>query len=206
MKTDFDAKAAEWDTDPAKVERARMVAETIRSAVSPGLHTRAMEYGCGTGLLTFALRNDLGHATLADTSEGMLTVLREKIAARGIRNMTPVRLDLLSGSRPEEGYDLVYTLMVLHHIPDTAGILRAFHQVLNEGGHLCVADLDREDGSFHGPGFDGHNGFDREALAALAHETGFRKIEFSTVFRMPRDVGNEVREFPVFLMTARKER
>jgi ubiquinone/menaquinone biosynthesis C-methylase UbiE len=44
--------------------------------------------------LSFALQEDLGQITLADTSQGMLDVLSEKIAASGVTNMHPVRLDL----------------------------------------------------------------------------------------------------------------
>ena len=50
--------------------------------------------------------------------------------------------------RPER-FDLVYTLMTLHHIPDTAKILGSFQALLQPGGVLCIADLDKEDGSFH---------------------------------------------------------
>src|SRR5690606_42045723 len=45
----FDEKAATWDDDPAKVERARVVADALRDAVPPGPTTRLLEYGAGTG-------------------------------------------------------------------------------------------------------------------------------------------------------------
>ena len=126
----------------------------------------ALEYGCGTGLVSFALQPQLGHITLADSSTGMLAVLREKIAAGNIQNMTPVQLDLITDPLPAERYQLIYTLLTLHHIPDTDKILRAFYQLLDSSGYLCVADLDKEDGTFHEDEFHGHLGFDREELSA----------------------------------------
>jgi ubiquinone/menaquinone biosynthesis C-methylase UbiE len=164
----------------------------------------ALEYGCGTGLLSFALQPHLEHISLADSSEGMLAVLDEKITANGITNMHPRKLDLVTDPLPAERYDLIYTLMTCHHIQDTTGLLRNLHTLLASSGHLCLADLDAEDGSFHGPGFSGHNGFDRGALGAIAESVGFRDIRFATVFRMTKGEGPDAKEYPIFLMVARK--
>jgi hypothetical protein len=94
--------------------------------------------------------------------------------------------------------------MTLHHIPDTDAILRRFHAVLARGGRLCIADLDTEDGSFHGAGFDGHRGFDRSELAAKARAAGFASAEFSTACEMDKPVDGRPRRYPIFLMVARK--
>jgi ubiquinone/menaquinone biosynthesis C-methylase UbiE len=201
---DFDQKAATWDSDPRRAERARAVAAGIRASVPlhPGI--TALEYGCGTGLLSFALRRDLGPITLADSSPGMLAVLAEKIAAGSIHNMTPLRLDLATDPLPDQRFQLIYTLMTLHHVADTAKLLGDFCALLEAQGFLCVADLDKEDGSFHGPGFPGHKGFDRGELRELAEQIGFRDIEFRTVYYVTKEIEAGKKEFPVFLMTARK--
>jgi 2-polyprenyl-3-methyl-5-hydroxy-6-metoxy-1,4-benzoquinol methylase len=200
--TTFDQRAATWDDDPIKAARAHAVAEAIRREVPfrPGL--RALEYGCGTGLLGFALAPFPGELTLADASERMLDVLRGKIAATGAHNMTAVKLDLIADAPPAVRYDLVCLLMVLHHIPDTDAILGRFHAILAPGGRLCIGDLDAEGGAFHGPGFDGHNGFDREALAAKARAAGFTGVRFTDAYENPKKVGGATRLFPVFLMVA----
>jgi len=201
--SDFDGRAATWDDDPAKVERAQAVADAIVKRVPLTGAMRALEYGCGTGLLSFMLRPRLGDITLADVSEGMLAVAAGKIAAASDASMRAVKLDLLSDPLPERPFDLIYSLMTLHHIPDTVAILKRFHAALGKPGVLCVADLDAEDGSFHGAGFDGHLGFDRTRLAAQAREAGFAAVELSTAFVMTKSVNGEPRTFPIFLMVAR---
>jgi ubiquinone/menaquinone biosynthesis C-methylase UbiE len=201
---EFDQKAAQWDAKPVRVERALAVADGIKAAVPLSPHMTALEYGCGTGLVSFALQSQLGHITLADSSTGMLTVLREKIAAANIQNMTPVQLDLITDPLPAARYQLIYTLLTLHHIPDTAKILRAFYGLLNPQGYLCVADLDKEDGTFHEDEFHGHLGFDREELAAQARQIGFQSIYFTTAFHMIKDVQGVSKDYPIFLMVARK--
>ena len=203
--TNFDERAKDWDSDPDKVLRARVVADAIRKAVPLSNEMKALEYGCGTGLLSFALQSDLGEITLADTSQGMLDVLQEKITAAGVTNMQPVRLDLSSDPPPAEKYDLTYSLMTLHHIYDVETMLAKFRDLLVSNGYLLVADLDKEDGSFHTDGTtDVHLGFDRDKLQKLVEDTGFGNISFSTAYEIKKKIGNEEKTFPVFLMIAQK--
>ena len=201
---DFDSKARQWDGNPVFQARADRIAAAIRAAIPLDNAMRALDYGCGTGMLSFPLRDALGHITLKDSSAGMLEVLREKIAALGVNNMAARQADLTDEPLPEERYDLIYSSMVLHHIPDTAHILATFHALLNPGGWLCAADLDREDGSFHGIEVDVHHGFEREALRRQAEAAGFADIRFDTVFEIVKEQETGPRAYPVFLMIARR--
>ena len=106
------------------------------------------EYGCGTGLLSFNLQPHLKKITLADNSEGMLSVLKRKIRQNDLPNMLPIKIDLLEDAMPNENYDLIYTLMALHHIVETEKIIKQFHSLMKPGGYLCIADLEKEDGTY----------------------------------------------------------
>lgn len=200
----FDSKARAWDENPVFRERGRKIAEAIRATVPLRRDMHALDYGCGTGLLSFPLKDELGPILLADSSRGMLDVLAEKIAAQGVDNMTPVKLDLLADPAPAQRFDLIYTSMTLHHVPDTARILGIFHALLKPGAYLCVADLDKEDGSFHGVEVDVHHGFDRAELALRANAAGFTDVRFQTVFSISKEQPAGTRDYPVFLMTARR--
>lgn len=200
---DFDSRANSWDKDRSRLQRAHEVAEAIRARVAPGPQARVLEYGCGTGLLGFALQPSVGSLLLVDSAEGMLAVAREKIERAGLGDRVDTRqLDLTRDPLPAQRFDLIVSLLTLHHVADTAALLRAFRALLVPGGHLCIADLDAEDGSFHGEGFDGHNGFEREALAALAESAGFVRPTFETVLTLSRLRDGETRDYPVFLMVA----
>src|SRR5262245_39322522 len=193
---DFDTRAATWDDDPIKVERARAIADAIKREVPLVRTMRAMEYGAGTGLVSFLLRGRVGEVTLADLSEGMLKVADAKIAAAKDKAMRTAKLDLLVDPLPQPPFDVIYSAMTLHHIPDTDAILRRFHAALARPGYLCIADLDTEDGSFHGAGFDGHLGFDRAALGEKARRAGFATVRFSTAHVMKPFEGRK-REYPI---------
>lgn len=196
----FDEKAATWDDDPAKVERAAVVARHVAAAVSPGPTTRLLEYGAGTGLVTQALADRVGPVTLADTSAGMRQVIEAKVSAGSLPSDARVwSLDLAAADPPSgERFDLIVTVMVLHHIPELPVVLGRLAELLEPGGHLCIADLDREDGSFHGEGFGGHPGFDRDELAGQLRTAGFAEVAIDDCTTMVRDGAT----YSVFLATA----
>ncbi len=196
----FDQAARSWDADAMKRERARVVAAAIRRHLPAGRRLRALEYGAGTGLLSFALADDFAAITLADVSPGMLEVAQEKVVRRAAAHIAVRPLDLMQGPLPPDRWDVIYSLMTLHHIPDTAAILQRWFALLNPGGLLFICDLDAEDGSFHRYDFHGHHGFDRQALAELARQAGFVQPRFETPYIIQRDE----KTYPLFLLIAEK--
>jgi ubiquinone/menaquinone biosynthesis C-methylase UbiE len=164
---------------------------------------RALEFGAGTGLLSFLLRDKLKEITLVDNSAGMVKVLREKLSADNTGNMKVLDIDLEHDDYPDGRVDLIYTLMVLHHVNDVETIIRKFSGMLNPGGYLAIADLYPEDGSFHGESFNGHKGFDTAKLAALLEKYGFRVISQRKVYVIDKIISdNSRKQFEVFLMIA----
>jgi len=200
--SDFDARARTWDADPQKGTRARRVAQAIATRVAGLPRMNVLEYGSGTGLLGFALRCRVASLTLADSSQEMTAVAREKIAVIGADEMTAIQLDLTSGATPSERYDLVCTLLTLHHVKDVPALLRKFHTLVAPSGYVAVADLDEEDGSFHGEGFEGHHGFPRDLMACWLTEAGFRDVHLETVFEIEKQGAAGSRRYPLFLATA----
>jgi cyclopropane fatty-acyl-phospholipid synthase-like methyltransferase len=134
----------------------------------------------------------------------MIKICNEKIASSQSDNIKALRIDLES-SDINERFDMIYSQMAFHHIADIDKMIRKFYTLLNDSGVLAVADLYTEDGSFHGEGFTGHKGFDPEWLAVKLKETGFQKTDYSKAFiqKMAEPDGT-IREFPVFLLIARK--
>jgi ubiquinone/menaquinone biosynthesis C-methylase UbiE len=193
----FDERASTWDDDPAKVERADAVARAISRVIHLDRSMRLLEYGAGTGLVTQALRESVGPVTLADTSKGMREVIQDKIDAGAITDARVWDLDLATQPAPDEQFDLIVTVMTLHHISNVQIVLSGFADLLDEGGRLCVVDFDKEDGSFHGADFEGHHGFERSTMSSDLAAAGFTEIEF-------RDCGDVDRggvRYPLFLAT-----
>ncbi len=203
---DFDEQAQDWDNDPKKIERAIIFAKEIIDFVQPKQSWNALEFGCGTGLLSYQLRDAFNSIMLADNSPGMMNVLQQKIAKDGIKNFKPLLIDLLADELRIGQFDVLYTLMTVHHIQDLDKVFKKFNSLVKENGYLCIADLVREDGSFHSeyPEFDGHNGFDRDELMEILLKNGFKTEHYKICYEFEKEIENKARKYPLFLMICKK--
>ena len=200
-KDRFDEIAGTWDEEPRRLALASSVAEAIGTAVPLSPALEVLDFGCGTGLVTLALRPRVGRITGADTSSGMLEQLRRKIAAGTLANVEAVWMDPAQPRLPDGPFDLVVSSMALHHVEDPGPVFRAFLERLRPGGRVALADLDREDGSFHDDARGVfHLGFDRADVARWLEAAGFVDVavRLATVDR------KNGREYPIFLATGRK--
>lgn len=202
---EFDIKARDWDNNPQHAERAKTIAWEIKKAVSITHDMTGFEYGCGTGQLSFNLAGVLKEITLADSSQGMLEVVKKKIEAQNIKNMTPLLIDLEKAEAPDNKFDLLFTQMTMHHVKDIDLIISKFYSMLRPQGYLCIVDLFKEDGSFHGGGFAGHKGFDPEELKTKMEESGFKSVKHKVCFKMKRIINEKEIMFPLFLLTGQKD-
>src|SRR4051794_33044220 len=114
----FDGKAATWDDDPDKRASAQRAANAIRAAVSLESTDRVLEYGAGTALVSQGLQASVGSLTLVDSSAGMRDVLAQKIASGAIKAARVWDLDLAETAPPDEQFDVVVTVMAMHHVAD----------------------------------------------------------------------------------------
>ena len=198
----FDTQAKDWDNDPTKTERAKIFATEITDFIKPHKCWNALEFGSGTGLLSYELKDAFETITLIDNSEGMITVLNEKIENSGIKNFNPLLLDVFDDNLNIGTFNVVYTLMTLHHIIDLNKILAIYNSLLKTDGYLCIADLVKENGSFHAqhPGFDGHNGFDKNELSVFLTHNGFNVEYYNICFEIEKELENDTKTYPLFLM------
>ncbi|GAB4347919.1 MAG: class I SAM-dependent methyltransferase [Immundisolibacter sp.] len=203
----FDAMAAEWDDSPLRAGIARAVATAIAGTVPLRPDMRALEYGCGTGLVGVLLAERVAHIVAADVAPNMLRVLDDKCRRAGRANIETRRLDLTVDPPPAERFDLIFSSMTLHHIEDVDALLGALTGLLTPGGWLALADLDREDGSFHGPDVPGvfHCGFERARLMDRLRALGLVDVTARTAHTVHKaGADGERRAYPIFLISARR--
>jgi ubiquinone/menaquinone biosynthesis C-methylase UbiE len=203
---EFDEKAATWDDDPVRVDRAESIADSLANSIELSSVKQAMEYGSGTGLLSFALKDRLAHIVLMDESQSMIDMANEKCAAINIGHFEPLKYDLLKQPLPEYKFDLIFILLTLHHIKETHLILQKFRQLLNPNGYLAIIDLEKEDGSFHEHNTHFHNGFERGSLENQLAESGLKPISYEVCYELERGYDDVKQEYPLFLLIAQKPR
>jgi SAM-dependent methyltransferase len=199
--TTFDERAKEWDT-PERAERAGVVAAAVRAAVPISRDARAIEIGAGTGLLGLHFAADVASLLLTDPSTGMLEVAAEKIRRGGLSTVSVAPYDLLRDPPPAGPFDLLLSLLVLHHVDDSAAAFQAMYGLLGPDGRIALADLDAEDGTFHDADAEGihHLGFERERVGGLARAAGFVDVAFSTA----TEIEKNGRAYPLFLLAGRR--
>ncbi len=202
----FDQESATWDENPARRKLAKEIAHALSSRISLTSDMEIMDFGCGTGLLTLQLQPLVRAVTGVDQSRGMLDVLNKKIAGSNLKNVNTLLVDLDKGDTLKGKYNIVVSSMTLHHVRDITLLFAQFHDTTAPEGYLCIADLDAEDGQFHGNNTGVfHFGFDRTALRKIFEQAGFRNIKDSTAAEIAKPAhSGEMRRFTVFLMTGQR--
>ncbi|MFE0421629.1 class I SAM-dependent methyltransferase [Streptomyces sp. NPDC058953] len=113
----------------------------VLGAVPPGA-AKALDIGCGEGLLAKRLAGRVPEVTGVDRSGEMIRLARER-AGPGIGFVEGDFLDPAAPGLASGTYDLVSAVAVLHHVDLTAGLTR-MADLLAPGGRLVVIGLGRE--------------------------------------------------------------
>ena len=198
--SEFDSRARQWDKDKMHMERSLAIAAELEKIIPLDHSMKALEYGAGTGILSFLLKDRFSEITLMDSSQEMIKVCIEKSEYHKTSHIVPLCFDL-EHKNYDGKFDLIYNQMVLHHVVDYKTIISTFFSLLNPGGYLAIADLYTEDGSFHGVDVKVHLGFDPENLTEILKNAGFSSIEYKTCFEVKRDTG---KKYPLFLLVAQR--
>lgn len=201
MKKDlFAQKSKDWDENSKRVQGAKAIADAIVKNIELNSGMHIMDFGAGTGLLSYCLSNDVAKVTAMDNSPSMLEVFLEKSEEFGC--ITEVmELDLSEDVPTGLVFDGIVSSMTIHHLKDTEAMLSKMYALLPDNGFIALADLDIEDGTFHSDN-EGvfHFGFKRENLVKLAEKVGFKEVKIETA----NTINKPHKSFPVFLLTAKR--
>ncbi|MBN2627486.1 MAG: methyltransferase [Spirochaetales bacterium] len=201
----FDEAAADWDKQEYRHKRLLTVSDAIAGEIPLSDSMNGLDFGCGTGLLGFSLIDRIGHMTFVDTSPGMIDQVRLK-GREGYENKASWEVRDINGGDWSAAFDLIVSMMALHHVPDALGALEQLAKVLEPGGYLGLCDLEEEDGSFHPPHMEYiHRGFNVKLLEDHLTALGLEKVSRTTPFVNRKEVEGKVKEYPLFLLVYRKK-
>ena len=201
----FDDVALNWDTN-ARIQRAKILSEKISEELNNTANLYALDFGCGTGLLSFCLSDSFRGIACSDLSDKMLEVLSNKLASSDYPNIKTIPLKELYSSECNNKFDVIYSSMVFHHIVDVKAELKKLYGLLKENGSLIIIDLDIVDERFHSdcPDFDGHHGFDRQDILDIFEQCGLKNINFKTVYSGQKVIKNSNINYSLFLIKGKK--
>ena len=195
----FKDKAQDWDGRTIPQQISMGVGSTILEKVVLRSDMQVMDFGAGTGLISSHVAPKVASITAVDISESMLEKLAAKPELQG--KVETVCQDITQQPLPQQ-FDLIMSAMAMHHVEDTQQLMQTLLAHLKPGGKVALADLDKEDGTFHPQDVEGvfHHGFEREQLKALMEQCGFSEVEYVTA----HTVDKEGKMYPIFLLTACK--
>jgi 2-polyprenyl-3-methyl-5-hydroxy-6-metoxy-1,4-benzoquinol methylase len=200
MTERFDKAAKEWDKSDLRTQLANNIGSAIVQNVELTPQMHIMDFGAGTGLLAEHVAPRVARISAVDISQGMLDELVKKSSLEG--KVASYCQNILHEPL-EEDFDGIVSAMALHHVEDTEEILKVFYEHLKPGGFVALADLDKEDGTFHAGNNEGvfHFGFDRAGFQSKLESAGFKNIEFYTAYTVEKENG---RRYGIFLVKAKK--
>lgn len=148
----FDSIAGDYDSlnhilslDVDKIWRKKALKQIV-DAPAPA---RVLDLACGTGDFSIAIAKALssapgGHVTGVDLSEGMLTVMREKVQKAGLTEMISIEEGDGENLRfPDNTFDRVTIAFGIRNFEDREKGLREMLRVLKPGGRLVILELSR---------------------------------------------------------------
>ncbi len=195
----FKEKAKSWDMNSKIVQNAKAIAELIVKNINLNKDMEIMDFGAGTGLLSYCVAPYVSKITAVDNSPAMLLEFQSKCDDFSCK--TEVLEKDLSVEEISGKFDGIISSMTIHHLEDIAALFTKFNHMLKKGGFIAIADLDSEDGSFHSDNTGvQHFGFDRKVLEKIAKETGFKEIGFD----LASTINKPHQTFTVFLLIAVK--
>ena len=195
----FQEKAQDWDVNDRVKALSLGIGSAILNYVTLNESMQVMDFGAGTGLITAQVADKVGKVTAVDVSAAMLEKLADKDELKG--KVEVVCQNIIEQPLGTE-FDLIVSAMAMHHVEDTATMIKRFAEHLKPGALVALADLDEEDGSFHPEDVKGvyHAGFNRDAFMDKLEAHGFKNIRFVTA----HTVSKEEKNYPIFLALASK--
>lgn len=180
----FEQMAARYDTEE-RIADSNIVADKIRTELSGAdtMGKRALDYGCGTGLVGLRLLDLFGSMLFADTSPQMVELVEGKIANASIKNAAARCCDFCESMPADIKADYILLSRVLIHVKDYELLLDRLFQILSPGGHLIIVDFDKNDLIETDKV---HHGFKQAQLRQRLVEIGFSSAESHTFYHRER--------------------
>ncbi|MDR1537005.1 MAG: class I SAM-dependent methyltransferase [Clostridiales bacterium] len=172
----FDSLAAGCDT-PERIKISGIIASEIRWRATAARRKTVIGYGCGTGLVGFALMELWGPVIFVDVSAEMIKQVRRKI--ENAAKAAALRADFSAGIPPGLQADDIIMAQTLLHIKDVRLILSRLHDALRNEGRLFTADFDKNGNVVSDMA---HNGFAQAESLNEVFASGFAGAEAKTFY------------------------
>ena len=199
----FDEASKTWDKKQSSIESSDTCVKDLLSKIDLKEDANILDYGCGTGFISFALNNQTNNIIGMDYSDGMVEIFNKKALELDCKNIKAIKHNMNEEELPKNSFDLIISSMTMHHIKNTKMFLSKCKDAIKTDGIICINDLYEEDGTFHAKHKnDGveHFGYEKNTLLKLIEEVGLKLISYELIYTHYR---NE-KEYPLFNLILKK--
>ena len=147
----FDALASRWWDPEGEFRPLHQInplrLDWIRGHVELS-GAKALDIGCGGGILAEAMTAAGARVTAIDMAEGPLAVARLHQLESGVEvDYRRSTAEALAVAEPEH-YDIVTCLEMLEHVPDPSQVIRSCAELVRPGGDVVFSTINRNPKSF----------------------------------------------------------
>jgi ubiquinone/menaquinone biosynthesis C-methylase UbiE len=174
----FEMMANKYNTSE-RIQIAKVSSAAIREYLVDAKSKKAIDFGCGTGLVGMNLLNDFNSMLFLDTSQNMINQIKQKISDLNIHNVDTLCFDFEKEGQSDLHADYIFMAQVLLHINDVELVLSRLYDVLNVGGHLIIVDFNKNEEIVSDMV---HNGFDQVKLTDIMTKIGYKDIQSKTFY------------------------
>ncbi len=93
-----------------------------------------LEFGCGTGSTAFSHAPYVNHIQAIDISSKMIEIAQRKTDAKNVENVAFERSAIDEFSVPDQAFDAVLGLSILHLLENKEDVISKVHEMLKPGG------------------------------------------------------------------------
>lgn len=126
-------KFSSFDKD--EIERMGNEYFDLLAATSVNETSYVLDVGCGTGRWSYYLSPKVKFIEAIDPSDAVFSAMQ---LTGGKQNIRVTKAGVNSIPFDDETFDFIFSLGVLHHIPDTTGAIKRIFQKLKPGGYFLV--------------------------------------------------------------------
>lgn len=137
----FAGMADHWDRIRQQYEHPDLQAGMVAALVPPGV--RVVDVGTGSGALLPLLAGCGAEVTAVDHSATLLERARRRCLAAGAKGIRFQQADARALPFPDGRFDVAYTSMVLHHLPQPQEAVTELARVVRPGGRVVVVEFSR---------------------------------------------------------------
>jgi len=132
LANSLDSRMRRWFQDPHRI-------------LSPFVHQgmKVLDVGCGPGFFSIELAKLVGQngkVVAADLQDGMLEILRDRIAGTELeKRVTLVKCDR-DRINVTECVDFILTFYMVHEVPDKSSLFKQLYSVLDKKGQFLLVE------------------------------------------------------------------